>query len=81
MGAQKIKLRTHDQAASFYLARPHTFTRRFKVWLWVLGLFGLAKKYTSMERDAKGRPHVELAGYAYKGAIYLTSQVTWEYDK
>lgn len=81
MGTLRIKLRNKEQAANFYLARPRTFTRRFKAWLWVLGLLGYAKKYTSMEKDKHGRPHVELHGYAYKGAIYVTKQVTWEYPK
>lgn len=81
MGTMRIKLRTKEAAANFYLARPHTYTRSFKLWLWVLGALGLAKKYSSRENDKLGRPAVELHGYAYKGAIYVTKQVTWEYPK
>lgn len=81
MGKPRIKLRTTEQAANFYLARPHTFTYWRMVWLTVLGWCGLAKKYTSREYDTKGRPLVELHGYAHKGAIYLTKQTNWEYPK
>lgn len=80
MGKQTIKFKRKEDAQNFYLARPHTFTRGFSLWLWVLGLLGLAKKYVSRENDKQGRPLAELHGYAYKGAIYVTKEVTWEYE-
>ncbi len=81
MGKPKIKLRTKEQATSYYMARPHVYSGWFKVWLWVLSVLRLAKKFTSREYDTKGRLTIELHGYAYKGAVYLTKQVVWSYDE
>ena len=81
MGKPRIKLRNVEQAGAYYMARPKMYSGWFKAWLWVLWAFRLAKRINSQELDTKGRPAIELKGFAYKGAVYLTEQVTWSYDK
>lgn len=81
MGKPKIKLRTTEQAANYYFARPVTYSTWFKAWLRVLAFFGKAKKYVATDTDPKTGVRVELHGYAYKGAVYLTKQVIVEPGK